>query len=149
MYSGLMSYLEAKSAEPMALEFLGETGVRPLQRFMTECRWDHSAMGGQHRILLSARIADPEGMLSIDSSEFPKKGKQSAGVARQCCGAAGKVENCQSGVFVGYASAKGYGLLAGRLYRPKVWFTSEYAQRRKDNWVPENLTFKTNLQIAP
>lgn len=146
--SGLMSNLDAKSAEPMALEFLGQTGVRPLQRFMKECRWDHPAMEVQHRILLSARIADSEGMLSIDSSEFPKKGKESVGVARQYCGAAGKVENCQSGVFVGYASAKGYGLLAGRLYMPKIWFTPEYAQRRKDNWVPEDLTFKTKLQIA-
>jgi SRSO17 transposase len=146
--SGLMSNLEAKSAEPMALEFLGQAGVRSLQRFMKECRWDHPAMESQHRVLLSARIADPQGMLSIDSSEFLKKGKESVGVARQYCGAAGKVENCQSGVFVGYASEKGYGLLAGRLYIPKIWFTPEYAQRRKDNWVPEDLNFKTKLQIA-
>lgn len=146
--SGLMSNMDAKSVEPMALEFLGEAGVRSLQRFMKECRWDHPAMAAQHRVVLSVRIADPHGMLSVDSSEFPKKGKESVGVARQYCGAVGKVENCQSGVFVGYASEKGYGLLAGRLYMPKIWFTPEYAQRRKDNWVPEDLTFQTKLQIA-
>ncbi len=146
--SGLMSNLEAKSAEPMALEFLGEAGVRPMQRFMKECRWDHSAMEAKHQVLLSARIADPQAMLSVDASDFIKKGKESVGVARQYCGAAGKVENCQSGIFVGYASEKGYGLLTGRLYMPKLWFSPEYAQRRKDNCVPEDLTFQTKLQIA-
>jgi SRSO17 transposase len=146
--SGLLSNLEAKSAEPMALEFLGEGGVRPLQRFMKECRWDHPAMEAKHQALLSARIADPQGMISADPSEFIKKGKESVGVARQYCGAMGKVENCQSGVFVGYASEKGYGLVTGRLYMPEIWFSPEYEQRRKDNWVPEDLTFQTKLQIA-
>jgi SRSO17 transposase len=146
--SGLLSNLEAKSAEPMALEFLGQDGVRPLQRFMKECRWDHPAMEAKHQVSLSARIADPQGMISVDGSEFVKKGKESVGVARQYCGAIGKVENCQSGVFVGYASEKGYGLLTGRLYMPQIWFSPEYAQRRKDNWVPEDLTFQTKLQIA-
>ena len=146
--SGLLSNLEAKSAEPMALEFLGEDGVRPLQRFMKECRWDHPAMEAKHQVSLSARIADPQGMFSVDGSEFIKKGKESVGVARQYCGAIGKVENCQSGVFVGYASEKGYGLLTGRLYMPEIWFSPEYEQRRKDNWVPQDLTFQTKLQIA-
>ena len=87
-------------------------------------------------------------MISVDASEFIKKGKESIGVARQYCGAIGKVENCQSGVFVGYASGKGYGLLTGRLYMPEIWFSPQYAQRRKDNWVPEDVTFQTKLQIA-
>jgi SRSO17 transposase len=147
-FSGLLSNLDAKSAEPMALEFLGEDGVRPLQRFMKECRWDHPAMEAKHQVLLSARIADPQGMISVDTSEFIKKGKESVGVLRQYCGAMGKVENCQSGVFVGYASGKGYGLLASRLYMPEIWFSPEYEQRRKDNWVPQDLAFKTKLQIA-
>jgi SRSO17 transposase len=146
--SGLLSNLDAKSAEPMALEFLGENGVRPLQRFMKECRWDHPAMETKHQVSLSARIADPQGMISVDASEFIKKGKESVGVARQYCGVIGKVENCQSGVFVGYASEKGYGLLTGRLYMPEIWFSREYEQRRKDNWVPQDLIFKTKLQIA-
>ena len=146
--SGLMSKLEAKSAEPMALEFLGGDGVRPLQRFMKECRWDHAAMETQHQALLSPLVADPQGMINVDSCEFIKKGKESVGVARQYCGSVGKVENCQSGVFVGYSSEKGYGLLTGRLYMPEIWFSPEYEQRRKDNWVPEDLTFQTKPQIA-
>jgi SRSO17 transposase len=87
-------------------------------------------------------------MINVDSCEFPKKGQESVGVTRQYCGSLGKVENCQSGVFVGYSSEKGYGLLTGQLYLPEIWFSPEYAQRRKDNWVPEDLTFQTKLQIA-
>jgi SRSO17 transposase len=146
--SGLISNLEAKSAEPMALEFLGGDGVRPLQRFMKECRWDHPAMEAKHQVLLSPLIADPQGMINVDSCEFIKKGKESVGVARQYCGAIGKVENCQSGVFVGYSSDQGYGLLTSRLYLPEIWFSPEYAQRRKDNWVPKDLAFQTKPQIA-
>ena len=146
--SGLMSKLEAKSAEPMALEFLGDDGVRPLQRFMKECRWDHPAMESKHQVFLSPLVADPQGMINVDSCEFPKKGQESVGVTRQYCGSLGKVENCQSGVFVGYSSKKGYGLLTGQLYLPEIWFSPQYAQRRKDNWVPEDLTFQTKLQIA-
>jgi SRSO17 transposase len=87
-------------------------------------------------------------MINVDASDFLKKGKESVGVARQYCGAVGKTENCQSGVFVGYSSDKGYGLLDGRLYMPKSWFWDEQEKRRKDNWVPEDLVFETKQQIA-
>jgi len=147
-FSGLMSNMPAKSVEPIALEFLGEEDVRSLQRFMKTYRWDHEAMKLKHQIMLAPLIADPQGMINVDSSEFVKKGKESVGVSRQYCGAIGKVENCQSGVFVGYSSEKGYGLLAGRLYMPQIWFSPEYAQRRKDNLVPEDLRFKTKIEIA-
>jgi SRSO17 transposase len=147
-FSGLMSNLKAKSAEPMALEFLGQENVRSLQRFMKTYLWDHETMELKHQVLLSPLIADPQGMINVDSSEFIKKGKESVGVSRQYCGAIGKVENCQSGVFAGYSSEKGYGLLTGRLYMPESWFSPQYAQRRKENWVPEDLVFQTKLQIA-
>jgi SRSO17 transposase len=87
-------------------------------------------------------------MITVDSSEFPKKGKESVGVARQYCGATGKVDNCQSGVFIGYSSWKGYGLLTSQLYMPKEWFSAAYAKRRADNLVPEDLPFQTKPQIA-
>ncbi len=146
--SGLMSNAEAKSVEPIALEFLGKKSVRSMQMFMKTFRWDHGAMLRTHQQMLAERIASPEGMVTIDPSDFPKKGKESVGVARQYCGAAGKVENCQSGVFVGYASDKGYGLLNGRLYMPKSWFSKEQEKRRTFNLVPEDLVFETKQQIA-
>ena len=104
--SGLLSNKEAKSAEPIALTFLDENGVRPLQQFLKSHRWDDGAMLGMHHVLLADAISSPEGMLTVDSSEFAKKGKESVGVARQYCGALGKVDNCQSGIFVGYSSRR-------------------------------------------
>ena len=146
--SGLMSNATAKSAEPIALEFLDQKSVRSVQMFMKTYRWDHMAMQWSHQCMLAPLIASPEGMITVDPSEFTKKGKESVGVARQYCGTLGKVENCQSGVFVGYSSDKGYGLLACRLYMPKSWFTKQQEQRRKDNLVPEDIVFKTKQQIA-
>ena len=146
--SGLMSNAKAKSAEPIALEFLGEKSVRSLQQFMKTYRWDHQAMQSTHQSMLAPMITQPEAMISVDPSEFVKKGKESVGVDRQYCGPMGKVENCQSGVFVGYSSEKGYGLLSSRLYMPKSWFTQEQEQRRKANLVPQDLVFQTKQQIA-
>jgi SRSO17 transposase len=146
--SGLMSNVKTKAVEPIALEFLGSDGVRGLQRFMKSYRWDQEAMEAKHQRQLSESISCPDGMINVDSSEFVKKGKESVGVARQYCGAVGKVENCQSGVFVGYSSEKGYGLLTCRLYMPRSWFAKEHEKRRKYNLVPEDLTFQTKPQIA-
>lgn len=146
--SGLISKSPAKSVEPIALEFLGEKSVRSLQRFLKNSKWDHETMIMTHQRLLSDEISDPDGMINIDGSEFVKKGKESVGVARQYCGERGKVENCQSGVFVGYSSAKGYGLLNGRLYMPEKWFDPENKERCQQNWVPKDLCFQTKLDIA-
>ncbi len=146
--SGLMSNAGAKSVEPIALEFLGKKSVRSLQMFMKNYHWDHVDMLRTHRRMLSSLIATPDGMITIDPSDFPKKGLESVGVSRQYCGALGKVENCQTGVFVGYSSHKGYGLLNGQLYMPENWFSDEQLQRRKDNLVPEDLVFKTKQNIA-
>jgi SRSO17 transposase len=146
--SGLISNKDAKSVEPIALDFLGQKGVRPLQLFMKHCRWDHEEMELKNQIMLSKTISDPAGMITTDSSEFVKKGQESVGISRQYCGAMGKVENCQSGVFVGYSSNKGYGLLSARLYMPKPWFSPEYEKRREDNLVPKELSFETKPQIA-
>ena len=146
--SGLMSNAEAKSAEPIALEFLDQKSVRSVQKFMKDYHWDHMNMQRIHQGKLADLIESPDGMITVDPSEFVKKGKESVGVARQYCGARGKVENCQSGVFVGYSSDKGYGLLTCRLYMPESWFTKEQEQRRKANLVPEDLVFETKQQIA-
>lgn len=146
--SGLISNVKSKSVEPIALEFLGSTSVRSSQRFLKTYRWHDEEMLDKNQSLLALEIASPEGMLTVDSSEFVKKGKESVGVARQYCGALGKVENCQSGVFIGYASEKGYGLLDGQLYLPESWLSKEQEKRRQDNKVPDDVTFQTKPQIA-
>ena len=146
--SGLLSNSKAKSIEPIALEFLGQNAVRSQQRFMKTYRWDLEAMEIRHLEMLSESIACANGMINTDSSEFLKKGKESVGVARQYCGEAGKTDNSQSGVFVGYSSKKGYGLLTSQLYMPEKWFTQDYDARRRFNLVPSELEFQTKPQIA-
>ncbi|MBT9174330.1 MAG: hypothetical protein DDT21_02744 [Syntrophomonadaceae bacterium] len=145
---GLASDLEAKSAEPIALRYLDEKGVRNTQHFLTASSWDEEKLQAEHQQKLAEKISAEDGMLTIDSSENPKKGNDSAGVARQYCGRLGKIENCQSGVFLGYVSNRGYGLLTGQLYVPGKWFTDEYARRRAKCHFPQELTFKTKPQIA-
>ncbi len=145
---GLASDLEAKSAEPIALRYLDEKGVRNTQHFLTTGKWDEENLQVKHQLKLAEKISAKDGMFTIDSSEIPKKGNESAGVARQYCGRLGKIENCQSGVFLGYVSNIGYGLLQGQLYVPEKWFTEEYEERREKCHFPEELTFKTKPQIA-
>lgn len=147
-FSGLLSNSKAKSIEPIALEFLGQQSVRSQQRFMKTYCWDLEAMENRHLAMLSKSIACTSGMINTDSSEFLKKGKESVGVLRQYCGEAGKTENCQSGVFVGYSSKKGYGLLTSQLYMPETWFSEAYDERRQFNLVPSDLEFQTKPQIA-
>lgn len=116
---GLASDLKAKSCEPIALRYLDEKAVRNTQHFLTAGIWDDKALQAEHTRMLAEMISAEDGMFTIDSSENPKKGNESAGVARQYCGRLGKIANCQSGVFLGYASGKGYGLLDSKLYVPE------------------------------
>lgn len=145
---GLASDLEAKSAEPIALRYLGEKAVRNTQHFLTTGIWDEEALKIKHQEGLAKMISEDDGVFTIDSSENPKKGNESAGVARQYCGNLGKIANCQSGVYLGYASDKGYGLLDCRLFVPEKWFGTDYERRRKNCHFPSGLAFKSKHQLA-
>jgi SRSO17 transposase len=145
---GLLSDTARKNVEAMALELQGPAAVRGLQRLLCEYAWDEPWLRQRHWEVSAATLADPQGVWSIDASEFPKKGEHSVGVASQYCGALGKTANCQSGVFICYASPKGHTLLDARLYLPQCWFSDAYAQRRKDCRVPEGLKFQTKPQLA-
>ena len=134
---------------PISMSYYeNENEVRNMQNFMQNGAWDHERMLAVYQKQLSGYIAGPDGMITVDSSGFPKKGNESVGVARQYCGRLGKTDNCQDGVFVGYTSSTGYGLLRGNLYMPKKWFEADYAERREKCGVPEDLKFKTKPQIA-
>jgi SRSO17 transposase len=146
---GLLSKLERKSIETIALNFTGPSGVRALQEFLGSNRAaDDDGLKSSYQQALSAHISEDGGMITADSSGFPKKGKKSVGVARQYCGVLGKVENCQVGVFAGYTSAKGYGLVDYRLYMPQSWMGEENKDRRDECHAPENLEFKTQVEMA-
>lgn len=145
---GLLSDLDRKSIEPIALTYMEEREVRGLQQFFGRSLLPGSAIQTRYQELLSASISAPDGFLSVDGSDFIKKGKYSAGVARQYCGRLGKTENCQAGVFLSYATEKGYGLLDGRLYLPKAWFSPENAARKARCKIPADIAFQTKNQIA-
>jgi|TARA_Y100000294_G_scaffold176045_1_gene197490 SRSO17 transposase len=149
---GILSSIERKTAESIALRFLGERAVRYVQNHITGYQWDHEGMLGEYQGALSNLIntggAGLQGMWNVDSSEIRKKGSESVGVARQYCGSMGKVENCQSGVYLGYAGENGYGLVDSRLYMPKQWFGDEYEERRQKCRVPLGLVFNNKIQIA-
>lgn len=145
---GMLSDLDRKSIEPVALRYIGPKGVRPLQMFFKNSTFEDEKMLATYQAQLAELIGDENGMINVDGSDFPKKGNNSVGVARQHCGILGKTDNCQASVFVGYSSTKGYGLVDRRLYMPQPWFTEDYAELRKQCAVPEDLLFKTKNQLA-
>jgi SRSO17 transposase len=144
---GQYSQLERKSIEPMALRVEGGA-VRGLQRFISDVHWDEEQMLWNYHQLVAEELGDPDGILMFDETGFVKKGQDSAGVARQYCGSLGKVENCQVGVFAGYASRQGYALVDKRLFLPEVWFTEAYAARRARCQIPPEVTFQSKPQLA-
>jgi len=145
---GLMSSLDRKSMEPIALSLLGESRVKALQRFINAGVWDAQDLGKRHREEAAKTVSGPGGVFSVDGSDFPKKGTESVGVGRQYCGRLGKVDNCQAGVFVAYASNKGHALLERRLFLPQRWFDKEHTERWKKCRIPEGTTFKTKPELA-
>lgn len=145
---GLMSSLPYKSMEPIALSLMGTSRVKALQRFINAGVWDVEDLARRHREEAAKTLADPVGVISVDGCDFPKKGKESVGVARQYCGRLGKVDNCQAGVFLAYASPQGYALLDRRLFLPESWFSKEQKERRENCRIPDGTTFKTKTQLA-
>lgn len=144
---GQLSELERKSIEPIALNI--ENGnVRSMQRLVSDVEWAENKMLNKYRSMVNEDMGDPNGVVIFDESGFVKKGDDSAGVAKQYCGTAGKVENCQVGVFAAYASPHGYCLVDNKLFIPEKWFTDEYTERRKKCNFPENSEFKTKPQLA-
>lgn len=142
---GLLSDLDRKSIEPVALRYSGPKAVRTMQMFFKHSTFDDNKMLQIYQHELASLIGDEDGMLNIDGSDFPKKGENSVDVARQYCGILGKTENCQAGVFLGYAGANGYGLVDRRLYMPEKWFSDEYAELRKDCLFLKTWSFRQKM----
>jgi len=142
-----------KNVEAMVLRLSGagedaERRVRALQQFIGESPWDDQTILAKHQSLVDESLGEDDGVFIIDGSDFAKQGKHSAGVARQWCGATGKKDNCQAGVFLGYASRKGYTLLDRRLYLPKSWFGEDHRELWKASRIPEGTAFRTKHELA-
>jgi SRSO17 transposase len=144
---GLMLPIERKSIEPMALALDGGD-VQAMQQFIGQGQWQDEALLRQHWRLVDETLGEADGVVIIDSSEFPKQGEHSVGVARQWCGRLGKVDNCQSGVFAAYASRQGYTLLDRRLYLPDEWFAVAHRERWHKCGIPEETRCKTTPRLA-
>lgn len=136
-----------KSTERMALRLAGGN-VRNMQQFLGEGAWDDDAVLAHHAALVAESLGAADGVLIVDGTDFPKKGKHSVGVARQYCGATGKVDNCQASVFLAYASARGHTLLNRRLYLPQEWFGSAPRERWERCQIPEDTAFRTKPELA-
>lgn len=148
---GLLSDIPNKSVECMVLHMTGDqpNAIRAAQQFIGQGAWDDEEMLGQHWREVEQDLGDVDGVIILDGSDFPKQGNESVGVKRQWCGQLGKTANCQAGVFLGYASVKGYTLLHRRLYLPEEWLTEDaYAERRQQCGVPSALTFKTKPALG-
>jgi SRSO17 transposase len=141
---GHLSGLERKTCEPIAIE----AGLprKPIQFFVGAGKWNDEAVMAELREHVCEELADPDGVVVIDPSAFPKKGTESCGVARQWCGRLGKVDNCQVGVFLAYTTSAGYAPLDRRLYLPEEWAGDE--ARRKKCHVPPGVKFQEKWQIA-
>ena len=118
--SGLLSEAERKNSWQVA-EVCGEPTPYGFQYLLSRADWDADAVRDELRIYILQHLGDPNGVLVLDETGFLKKGEHSAGVARQYSGTAGKVENCQIGVFLSYASRLGHVLLDRELYMPEEW----------------------------
>ena len=136
-----------KTAEALALAVYGDPSqVRMMQVFVSQSPWDDAPLRQELIRQVDAELGRDDGVLIFDESSFPKCGPKSVGVARQYCGALGKVANCQVAAYVAYASDAGHTLLDTRLYLHDSWTDDPDRCRRAG--VPEGVVFRTKPQLA-
>ncbi len=141
----LVQQTDRRNAENVA-EVVEGASPRALQRFLSNSPWSSVRVLKKLRDYVAQRLNDPEGVFVVDETSFPKQGKQSVGVARQYCGALGKVANCQAAVFLAYVSPRGHALVDGELFLPQQWI-ADPARCRKAG-VPEGTGYQTMLELA-
>jgi SRSO17 transposase len=141
----LLSPVERKNGWQLA-EVNGDDTPYGVQHVLGRAVWDADAVRNDLCAYVIEALGDPHGVAVIDETGFLKKGRHSAGVARQYSGTAGRVENCQIGVFLVYASARGQALLDRELYLPKEW-TADRA-RCTQAGIPPDRPFATKPELA-
>jgi SRSO17 transposase len=142
---GLLSPIERKNGWQLAEE-AGLPTPYSMQYLLNRAVWDSDAVRVQLQGYVREQIAGPDGMLVIDETGFLKKGKKSVGVQRQYSGTAGRIENCQIGVFLTYASQGEHTLLDREVYLPKSW--TQDPERCREAHVPEEVVFATKPELA-
>jgi SRSO17 transposase len=142
--TGLLSKLEHKTGEGIA--YLHDQERQGIQKFIGHVAWDHQPLLTILARQVGEELGEKEGVIVFDPSGFPKKGTKSVGVARQWCGRLGKVENCQVGVYMAYASRKEHAITNVRLYLPEEW--AKDRARRNEAGVPRSIKFQTRHELA-
>lgn len=142
---GLLSSAERKTGWMLAEEAGLERPYR-IQSLLGRSTWSADHLRDLVREYVADALGDESGVLVIDETGFLKKGKHSVGVGRQYSGTAGRIENCQIGVFASYASRYGHALVDRQLYLPKDW--AENKDRRRKACVPDGVSFATKPAMA-
>jgi len=141
----LLDRVERKNGWQLA-EAMGEADPNGAQRLLYAAVWDADAVRDELQHFVSEAFGQADGILVVDESGVVKKGEKSVGVKKQYCGAVGKLENCQVGVYLTYASSLGHAFLDRRLFLPEEW--TKDAARCREAKVPESVTFATKAQLA-
>ena len=142
---GVLSPIERKNGWQLAEE-AGEATPYAMQYLLDRARWESDQLRDEVRAYVREQLGDPEAVLVIDETGFVKKGTKSVGVQRQYSGTAGRIENCQLGVFLSYSSSKGHTLLDRELYLPKSW--TQDPARCLEADVPAEVGFATKPELA-
>jgi SRSO17 transposase len=142
---GLLGNVGRKNGWQLA-EHAGEATPDGMQRLLATADWDPELVRDDLRGYVVEHLGDPAAVLVMDETGFLKKGTTSVGVQRQYSGTAGKVDNCQLGVFLAYASVEGRAFIDRELYLPRSW-TDDPARCRAAR-VPEQVEFRTKPQLA-
>ena len=142
---GLLGAARRKNGWQLA-EQIGDARPWRTQRVLSRAVWEADVARDLCRRYVIEHLGAADGVLVIDETGFLKKGTKSAGVARQYSGTAGRVENCQIGVFLAYASARGQALIDRELYLPEGWATD--AARRAEAKIPPAVAFATKPRLA-
>ncbi|MFC3986859.1 IS701 family transposase, partial [Streptosporangium jomthongense] len=137
---GLLAPVERKNGWQLA-EAAGDNGPEGMQRLLNSYAWDADEVRDDLRAYVVEKLGDADGVLIVDETGFVKKGDRSAGVQRQYSGTAGRIENCQIGVFVAYASPRGRALIDRELYLPKSWLADR--ERCARAAIPASAAFAT------
>src|SRR5215211_4762458 len=142
---GLLAPLERKNGWHLA-EAAGDASPDGVQDFLARMHWDADAVREDLRAYVVEHLGDPDAVLVLDETGFLKKGEKSAGVQRQYSGTAGRIENCQIGVFLGYAGRHGQALIDRALYLPADWAKDE--DRRREARIPTDVAFTTKPKLG-
>jgi SRSO17 transposase len=142
---GLLSPIKRKNSWQLAEE-AGEPKPYGMQYFLDRARWDAEKMRDILQEYVREKLGDENGLGALDETGFLKKGNKSVGVQRQYSGTAGRIENCQIGVFLSYTSPKGHTLIDRELYLPKSWV--QEPERCQEADIPEDVKFATKPGLA-